>query len=50
MGEYKSEGAGLPMPAILAIGALFFLYVFVIDPVMKWAKDKIWSEPLLAYR
>lgn len=44
MGDYDTDaGGGLPLPAILAIGALFFLYVFVIEPLMSWAKE----NPLL---
>lgn len=39
MGDYDSGGAGLSLPAILAIGSLLFLYVFVISPLMKWAGE-----------
>lgn len=39
MGDSDSAGGGLPLPAILAIGGLLFLYLFVIQPLINWAKD-----------
>jgi len=42
MADYD-EGGGLPASTVLAIGALLFVYLFVIEPLMKWANE----NPLL---
>ncbi|VVC02210.1 Uncharacterised protein [uncultured archaeon] len=42
MADYDS-GGGLPLPAILAIGGLLFLYLFVLKPLLAWAGE----NPLL---
>jgi len=43
MGDYDSDPGGLPLPAILAIGALIFIYMFILQPILNWANE----NPLL---